>query len=149
MTVPTWCRALLVAVAIPQGVAGVWAVLAPENWYERFPGFDPRLVIATTGDFNEHLASDAGAGLLASAVVLLLAALWPERRIVIVACVAFLSFSLPHALHHTLNPAPGLTGAEDVRNVITLWIAVVAPAVVLYAAARLREPARLLEDIPA
>ena len=148
MSVPTWCRALLVAVAIPQGLAGAWAVIAPKDWYESFPGFDPRLVIAEP-PFNEHLASDAGAGLLASAVVLLLAAAWPERRIAIVACISYLVFSFPHALYHTLNPAPGLTGPEDVRNTLVLWIGVVAVAVVLAAAARLREPARPLEDIPA
>ena len=44
-----------------QRAAGLWAVLAPERWYDDFPGFDPRLVSAEP-PYNAHLVTDAGPG---------------------------------------------------------------------------------------
>ncbi len=127
-----WVRIALLALGVPNVAAGLWAVLAPESWYRSFPGFDPRLVAAEP-PFNAHLATDAGAGLLASGVVVLLAAWMGDRRSVVLGTVAFAAFAVPHAAYHALNPAPGLDAAEDVRNVITL-IFVAGAALVLFVA---------------
>lgn len=134
---PSWVRIGLVALGIPNVAAGVWAVLAPRSWYESFPGFDPRLLSAEP-PFNAHLATDAGAGLFASGVVLLLGAWMGDRRSVALGTVAFACFAVPHTAYHMLNPAPGLDSGEDVRNAGTLVFAIVVAVVLL--AATLRQP---------
>jgi hypothetical protein len=73
--VATWVRIGLVALAVPQAVTGLWAILDPSGWFTEFPGFDPRLVAADP-PYNAHLANDTGAGFLATAVALSLAAWW-------------------------------------------------------------------------
>lgn len=95
----TWVRIALVALDVPNVVAGLWAVLAPRSWYESFPGFDPRLVAAEP-PFNAHLATDAGSGLSASGAVLLVAAWFGDRRSVALATVDFACFTVPHAAYH-------------------------------------------------
>ena len=134
-TTPRWVRLALVALALPNVAAGLWAVLAPRSWYDSFPGFDPRLVSAEP-PYNAHLVTDAGAGLLASGVVLLLAAWFGDRRSIVIGVVAFAVFAIPHAAYHVLNPAPGLTSAEDVQNAGALVFAVLASAVLLFVALR-------------
>ena len=113
--VPQWVRIALVALGVPNVVTGGWALLAPENWFAEFPGFGPALV-AGEPPFNAHLAGDAGGGFLATGVIVLLAAWLADRRTVQVALVGYAAFAVPHALYHTLNPAPGLTGAEDLQS---------------------------------
>lgn len=111
--VPTWVRlGMVVTLAVPQLATGLWAVFAPANWFEKFPGVDPRLVAAEP-PFNAHLATDAGAGFLATGVALAVAVAWAQRRAVQLALLTCLAFTLPHALYHGINPAPGLTGSKD------------------------------------
>jgi len=51
-TAPRWVRlGVGVTLALPQLVIGFWAVLAPKNWFESFPGFDPR-VVASVPPYN-------------------------------------------------------------------------------------------------
>lgn len=132
-----WVRIGLVALGLPNALAGLWAVLAPKGWYDNFPGWDPRLVAAEP-PFNAHLATDAGAGLLASGVVLLVATWLADRRSVQLALVAFLAFAVPHTGYHALNPAPGLTSAEDARNVATLVFTVLVVIALLFGTNRRR-----------
>jgi hypothetical protein len=128
-----WLRPVLVLLAVPNLIAGLWAIVAPENWFENFPGWAPRLVEALP-PYNEHLATDAGAGLFATGVLALVAAMWLRRDVVVTAMIGYLAFALPHALFHLANPADALTGSEDVVNSITLLIAVVAASATLIAA---------------
>src|SRR3546814_10964135 len=117
--VPTWVRLGLVALGVPNVAAGAWAVLSPQGWFDGFPGWDPRLAAAEP-PYNAHFVTDAGAGILASGVVLLLAAWLSDARSVRLAVGAFAAFAVPHAAYHAANPSPLLTGAEDVQNVVTL-----------------------------
>jgi hypothetical protein len=126
-----WVRIGLIALAVPQLLIGVWAIADPSGWYQDFPGFDPRLVAAAP-PFNEHLASDAGAGFLATGVGLALAAWWADRRVVWLALIVFMTFSIPHAAYHWLNPSRGLTSSEDVRNTATLVMTAAFPLVLLW-----------------
>jgi hypothetical protein len=128
VAVAPWVRIGLVALAVPQAITGLWAILDPSGWFTDFPGFDPRLVAAEPPS-NSHLATDAGAGFLATAVALSLAAWWAERRTVLLALATYLAFAVPHLAYHAANPAPGLSDAEDLRNVATLIIATVIPVV--------------------
>lgn len=132
--VPVWVRIGLVAIGLPNAAAGLWAVLAPDSWYDSFPGWDPRLVAAEP-PFNSHLVTDAGSGLLASGVVLLAAAWLADRRSVQLAVVAFLAFDVPHTAWHAANPSDRLTSAEDVQNVAVLVFSVVV-AVALFLGSR-------------
>lgn len=133
--VPLWVRLGLVALAVPQAFTGGWALLDGAGWFESFPGFDPRLVAADP-PFNAHLSADAGAGFLATAVALLLGAWWAERRVVWLALATYTAFAVPHLVYHWANPAPGLSDAEDVRNVIALGIAAVFPVVLVWGSRR-------------
>lgn len=133
--VPTWVRAGLVALGAPTAAAGLWAVLSPQGWFDSFPGWDPRLVAAEP-PFNAHLATDAGAGLLASGMVLLAAAWLADQRSVRLALVAFAAFAVPHTAYHALNPAPGLTSAQDAQNVALLTFTVVAAVALFVGAGR-------------
>jgi hypothetical protein len=143
-TTPTpvalWVRIGLIALGVPNALAGLWAVLAPESWYDDFPGFDPRLVSAEP-PYNAHLVTDAGAGLLASGFVLIAAAWLGDRRSVRFGICAFLVFAVPHTLWHAMNESPALTSAEDARNVGTLVFSVVAAVVLLVASGRAATPA--------
>ena len=133
--VQLWVRIAMVALGVPNALAGLWAVLAPSNWYEDFPGWDPRLVSADP-PFNEHLATDAGAGLLASGFVLIAAARLGDRRSVRLGLAAFLVFAVPHGVWHAMNESPGLTSAQDAQNVATLLFSAIAGVVLLVLAGR-------------
>jgi hypothetical protein len=133
--VADWVRLGLVALAVPQLATGTWALVDASHWFDQFPGFDPRLVAAEP-PFNAHLAADAGAGFLATAVVLLLAARWGDRRSVVLSLAGYATFAVPHFVYHAANPAPGLSGAEDAVNVLVLAVGAAAPAVLLWGAAR-------------
>jgi hypothetical protein len=136
--VPPWVRIGLVALGLPNVLAGLWGTIAPRSWFDSFPGWDPRLVAADP-PYNAHLATDAGAGLLASGFVLLAAAWLADVRSVRLGLLSFAAFSVPHAAYHATNPAPGLTAAEDARN-IALLVFVVLAAVVLFLGTRYRAP---------
>lgn len=127
---PMWIRAVMVLLGLPNAAAGLWAVVSPQSWFDNFPGWAPELVAAYP-PFNEHLALDAGAGLLASGVLMLLAALWPKREVAIVAAVGFLAFALPHFLFHLFNPADELAASEDALSTFSLGLAVVGAGLVL------------------
>jgi hypothetical protein len=131
--VATWVRIGLVALAVPQAVTGLWAILDPSGWFTEFPGFDPRLVAADP-PYNAHLANDTGAGFLATAVALSLAAWWGERRTVYLALATYLAFAVPHLAYHAANPASGLSAAKDRNNVATLIIAIVGALVLAWGA---------------
>lgn len=129
--IPQWVRIGLVALGIPNVLTGVWAVAAPDSWFDKFPGWDPRLVAAEP-PFNAHLATDAGAGLLASGVVLLGAAWLADRRTTQLALVAFAAFAIPHAGWHALNPSDQLTAAEDAQNIAVLVLSAVIALALLF-----------------
>ncbi len=130
-----WITVALVVLAVPNLVAGVWGVVAPEHWYDHFPGWAPRLVAAFP-PFNEHLASDAAAGLLATGVAAAAALRWRRREVVVAAMAAYLAFALPHAAFHLAHLSEALDGVENAVNTGSLWAAVAVAGGVLAAAVR-------------
>ena len=86
--------------------------------------------------YSEHLIRDVGSLFIATAVVLLAAARSLDRRLVIVACAAFLCFSVPHTLYHVLNLGPYDT-FDAFANVLGLAATVLIPAWILLV---IREP---------
>lgn len=132
---------MLILLAVPNLVAGIWALVAPANWFEEFPGWAPSLVAALP-PYNEHLATDAGAGLFATGVLALLAVFWFRRDVVLTAMVGYLAFAGPHALFHLAHPSELMTTGEDAVNSGTLIVAAVAAGAVLVAAWRVEPDGR-------
>lgn len=141
-----WVRIALVALGVPNLFAGAWAVLSPQGWFDRFPGWDPRLVAAEP-PYNAHLATDAGAGLLASGVIVLAAAWLADHRSVRLGLVGYGCFAIPHAAWHAFNPSEALTGAEDLQNAGILVFSAVATVGLLAATRQVRQPERTPERI--
>lgn len=138
--VPGWVRVgVLVTMAVPQLVIGLWAVLAPHRWFSSFPGFDPRLVAAEP-PYNRHLASDAGAGFLATGVALLVAEVWAHRVALRMALATFVAFTLPHVAYHALHPSDLLSKAADAANTLLLASGLVLAAVFAYGTADRPKP---------
>lgn len=126
-------RGVLAILGAIQATDGLYALLAPRSFYDDFPL--GRGWVEALPAYNEHLVRDVGGLFLATAIVLIAAAIWLERRLVLVALVSFLAFAIPHATYHYLNLGPYDT-FDTVANLITLGFMVVAPIVVLVAIAR-------------
>lgn len=92
-------RAGVVLVAAVQAEIGIWGLLAPRGFYTSFPGGGHHWV-AALGSYDEHLVRDFAATELGFAVLLVCAAIWFERRLMLVAGAAFLAAQLPHFAYH-------------------------------------------------
>lgn len=130
-----WQRLGLLVLGIPQAAIGLWALLAPRDWYDTFPG-GGREWLPAFGPYNEHFAVDAGAGIFVAGVLALIAAVILERRVVQVAMIGYLAWSVPHAIWH-LTDLDALDTTDNVINVTTLAITVIVPVVLLLTADRL------------
>lgn len=135
---PGWTRIILAVLAVPQLLTGLWAVLSPRHWYDTFPGFGP-LLVAADPPFNAHLASDAGAGFLATGLVAAIAAYRGDFRLVALGGVGLGVFALAHLMFHALNPAPGLSNAVNAVNIVVLGLAVLLPFAAAAAAMRSKQ----------
>ncbi len=99
--------AVLAAVSV---VIGAWNVVAPEHFYENFPG------VALTPPFAEHYARDFGGTLLGLGVILSVAVVLPRTVLVVPALVGLAIFALPHAYFHVEH----LEGASQFETAFTL-----------------------------
>jgi hypothetical protein len=122
-------RAGLVGLATLQAVDGIYALIAPRSFYDDFPF--GRGWVAALPEYSEHLVRDVGGLFLATAVVLLAAAIYLERRLVAVALISFLAFSLPHSIFHAFNLGSYSTG-DLVANALGLGATVAVPVLLLY-----------------
>lgn len=121
-------RAALGILGVIQLVDGLYALFAPRSFYDDFPlghGW-----VAALPAYNEHLVRDVGSLFIATGVILMAAALSLDRRMVLIACVSYLCFSLPHAIYHFFNLGPYDT-TDAIGNVVTLTATVLIPAWVL------------------
>ena len=132
-------RAVLGALATVQAVNGAWALFFPRSFYDDFPAGRGGWVSALP-EYNEHLMTDVGALFVATAVLLAVAAVRLERRLVTVTLVVWLLFAIPHTVWHLLHLDAHGTG-DAVANVVTLALTVLAPAALLLALARSSSPA--------
>ena len=130
-------RTVLAILGLLNVGTGGWALISPGSWYANYPGFG-RHWLPSTGPFNEHLASDAGAGFLAVGVALLIAAVWMARPVVQLALVTQLAQALPHFVFHITHPDNALATADVLVGVwgiaaqsavaVALFVAVSRPA---------------------
>ncbi|MEZ5155834.1 MAG: hypothetical protein R2718_06970 [Solirubrobacterales bacterium] len=123
-------RLVLGLLAVVQGVDGFYALLAPRSFYEDFPA--GRGWVEALPAYSEHLVRDVGGLFLATAVVLGAAAIWLERRLVLVALVSFLAFSIPHTTYHLFNLG-GISTGDAIAEAVLLLLTVVAPVALLVA----------------
>ena len=117
-------RAVLGGLGAVQLLNGAWALLLPTSFYGDFP-FGRGWVEALPA-YNEHLTRDVGGLFLATGIVLVVAAVALERRLVVTAIVSYLAFAVPHAVWHVFNLGPYATG-DAIANVITLAATVLLP----------------------
>ena len=122
-------RAFLLLLAIPQLAIGVWALADPQGWFTTFPG-GGREWLPLYGPFDEHLVTDVGAYFLALGALLVMAAIWIERRLVIAAAITYLVFAVPHFIYH-LGADDRLTSGDQVINGITTGLSVFAAAMLV------------------
>ena len=89
----------LLFLAVTSISSGLWAYFVPRSFYEDFPlpGWD---WVSTLGPYNEHLVSDYGAMNLAMGVLMVVTAVFLERRLVQAALVAWLAYAVPHFVFH-------------------------------------------------
>jgi hypothetical protein len=108
---------------------GWWTLLFPASFYANVPTVD------LTPPFSEHLFRDFGGATLGLAIVLTAAVVWTETRLVVVALLACLAFSVPHLVFHLghLHGGGGLAGTALVV-VLTGWV--VLPLTLLVLALR-------------
>jgi hypothetical protein len=145
MTAAMWQRLGLLVLGIPQAGIGLWALLAPSDWYDTFPG-GGRDWLPAFGPYNEHFAIDSGAGILAAGVLAVAAAVMLERRVVQIAMIGYLAWSVPHAIWH-LTALDALDTENNVINVTTLALTVILPVILLLTSNRLERGTR--ETTPA
>jgi hypothetical protein len=118
--------ALLAAVEL---VVGVWTLLFPASFYGHVPTVD------LSPPFSEHPFRDFGGATLGLAVVLSAAAVWTERRLVVVALLAYLAFSVPHLAFH-LGHLHGVSEPAGAALVVVLLGSVVLPLALVAVAVR-------------
>jgi hypothetical protein len=140
MSRPTLVRAGLAVLAFVQGVLAVWALGAPRAFYDDFPG-GGRSWVSPLGPYDEHLVRDVGALSLALTVVLVAALVWPERRLVLAAGLAYLAWSVPHLVFHLTADDVLPTGDRIASEAGEIVAALIAAALV-WEAARARERPR-------
>jgi hypothetical protein len=121
-------RGALALVAAVQAEIGIWGVAAPHSFYVDFPGFG-RHWVSPIGPYDEHLVRDYASAELGFAVLLVCAAIWLERRVVLIAGAAFLIGTLPHFAYHltTTDDLPPLDNALSLAG-FALEMALVAAA---------------------
>ena len=133
-------RVLLVLVGLGDVATGGWALVDPSGWWNKFPGFSHHWVSGQGGSFNEHLASDAGAGFLAVGVVLIVGAMIGSPLAVRLAALALLVHALPHFLFHVTNSPAHLSRGDKAAGTYALLVEAIIGAVTLVAARPRRRP---------
>jgi hypothetical protein len=124
-------RAGLVLLGAPQLLIGAWATLAPSGWFDTFPG-GGRNWLPLYGPFDGHLVADVGSTFLALGVLLILAAVWMDRRVVVASAVAYLVYQVPHTIFH-LGHDDVLASGDQIANGVTLVLANILAAGILIA----------------
>ena len=135
MTHSRWIRIALGYLALQCLQIGVWALLAPQSFYDNFPGLG-RTWMSVDGPFNEHLIRDVGALNLALLVVLVAAIYTLSRELIITASVATMVWGVPHAIYHMFN-RDGLETSDLVASLGGLILFAVLPIVVIVISGKL------------
>jgi hypothetical protein len=117
----------LLFLAVTSIGSGLWALLVPRSFYEDFPlpGWE---WVSTLGPYNEHLVSDYGGMNLALGMLLVAAAVFLERRLLLVSLVAWLAYALPHFVFH-LGQVHHFSPLDNLMQLGALGFVVLLPLV--------------------
>jgi hypothetical protein len=124
-----WIGGALVFLALGVLAVGIWAHFLPRSFYEDFPSAG-RKWVSTLGPYDEHLVRDVGEFNLAFGVLLALAAILQDRRLVRVSLVAYLVYSVPHLVFH-LTQIHAFSMADNLAQLVSLGFQVALPVAVL------------------
>ena len=130
---PGWRVLLAIVGGLDIGTGG-WALLDPQGWWDKFPGFGHHWVSGQGGAFNDHLASDAGAGFLAVGVLLVVGAVLGTPLAVRLAALALLVHALPHFIYHVAHSNQHLSGGDKSAGIYGLLAEAVIGAITLMGA---------------
>lgn len=128
-------RAGLLYLTVSFLVVGLWATLDPRGFYDGFPG-GGRHWVAGDGPYNAHLVGDAGVGFLAVGIVLLLATMWMDARLIQAAAIAVAVHGAPHLLFHLRHPNESLGSVDRWLSSGGLAFGVLVALVVLVVTSR-------------
>lgn len=112
----TVARVALGYLALTSLQLGVWALLAPQAFYDNFPGLGGRMWISVDGPYNEHFIRDVGALNLALAFLLVTTMIRPSRDLLFVSAGSSLAWGVPHLIYHLVN-TDSLSGSDIVMNI--------------------------------
>jgi hypothetical protein len=129
MRAPGVSRTILWLLTVPNVVTGVWALGWPRPFYDDFPG-GGHAWVAALPSYNEHLVRDVGSLSLSLALVTAAAAVTLGPRLVVVAALALLVWSVPHLAFH-LGHLEGLATSDQVGQVVALSLGVAGPLLLL------------------
>lgn len=120
-------RAALWVLAVSSATVGLWALAAPQSFYDDFPGLG-RVWVAVDGPYNEHLVRDVGALNLALAFVAALALVTGSALVARAAGGAALIYGVPHLAYHAFN-LDGFEGGDATAMLVSLTFTVAAAVV--------------------
>jgi hypothetical protein len=136
----TLARLGLALAGAAQGEIAIWGLVAPRSFFGHYPGSGHHWVSAL-GSYNEHLVRDFAAAELGFAVLLVGAAVFFERRLVLVAGTAFLAATLPHFAYH-LTTTGSFSTVDNVASLGGFAVELVVVALALRVAVSAeRQPA--------
>ena len=124
-----WIRAGLAFISLGELVVGIWALFLPRSFYEDFPS-SGRDWVSTLGPYDEHLVRDVGELNLAFGVLLALAAILMDRRLVQASLAAYLVYAVPHFVFH-LTQTHAVSLGDNLAQLVSLGFQVVLPVVIL------------------
>jgi hypothetical protein len=126
-----WIRGALAFLSLSELAVGMWALSLPRSFYEDFPSAG-REWVSTLGPYDEHLVRDVGEFNLAFGVLLALAAILADRRLVQVSLIAYLVYTVPHFVFH-LTQVDAFSVADNLAQLVSLGFQVALPVTVLLA----------------
>ncbi len=125
----SWKRAVVGVLGLTAAFAGVWASVAPHAFYTSFP-LPGHHWVSPLGPYNEHLTRDVGGLYLALLVISGWAAVRPRVETFAMVGVAWLAFSIPHLIYHSMH-LDMFSTSDAVGNGVTLGGTVVLAALLL------------------
>ena len=120
-----WLRGGMAVIAVTPALVGIWATVSPRGFYDDFPGAGHHWVSAV-GPYDEHLVRDVGALYLGALVLLVLAWVWLDRRLVQAALISYAVAALPHLIYH-LTALDGFSTGDAVAEIGGLALNVILP----------------------
>jgi|SRR5215211_2574296 hypothetical protein len=126
---PRLVRVCLLLLALTPLFVGAGTLFFPHAFYGDFPP-GSRHWVDRLGPYNEHLLTDFGGALLGQAALLLLAAWWLDRRVVIAALVASMVQSTAHFTFH-LTTTEAYSTSDNVASLVGLVFSVLLSVALL------------------